>query len=320
MKNKFVIFLFMLTIFPSKAQNRDIPDWANFFNQKEYNQFIDLIEKYFKEKKCKIQLSDGVIIAEDNDFGFNNLGIVNVAQTCKQAKQCEWKRIINDHFESLIESFKFDSEFQKIIDDFEKVKQYLGVKLYHIDFINSVGKENTVYRSITDEIVELLIFDLPTSVQSVKPEYLKIWERQSDELFDLGIKNINFQYQPEISEQKLGDIKIWFVQGDHLYATNIILEPDKMLRYIGNEGALIAIPHRHAVLIYPIESLEVTKAINILIPIINGMNIEGPGSISGKLYWYNKGKMLDLPYKLTDQKLEFYPPDEFVTVLNRLKE
>ena len=52
-----------------------------------------------------------------------------------------------------------------------------------------------------------------------------------------------------------------------------------MLKYIGTEGALIGVPHRHTVIINPIESLEVAKAINILIPIINGMNIEGPVSI-----------------------------------------
>ena len=133
----------------------------------------------------------------------------------------------------------------------------------------------------------------------------------------MNIKNNN---PLEISEQKLGDFKIWFVQSDHFYASNIILDKKGLTKYIGSKGALIGIPHRHAVLIYPIENLEVAKAINTMIPITKGMYSDGPGSISSHLFWYNGGELIDLPYEISDKKLKFTPPESFLTMLNTLKE
>jgi hypothetical protein len=315
------ILIIMISLFSScKGQNRNVPEWANFFDKKEYNCFIDIVEEYFKQKNFKISINDGVVTVENNDLGLNNLGLVNLAQICKQEKRNVWKEIVIDHFNRLIEANKFEADFNSKINDFEQIKQYIGVRLYHKDYLKTVGKENTVYKELTDEIVELRVFDLPHTVSSIKPENISTWNKKTDELFDLGFKNIKSNYPLEISQQDMKDYKIWFVQSDNVFASNILLDRDDLNRYLGKYGALIGIPHRHAVIIYPIENLEVAKAINSLIPIIKGMNNEGPGSISDKLYWYNDNKLINLPYKIAGNKLQFYPPDDFVNMLNKLKD
>lgn len=313
--------IIMISLFSScKGQNRNVPEWANFFDKKEYNYFIDIVEEYFKQKNLKISINEGVIIIENNDFELNNLGLLNLAQICKQESKSLWKEIIVDHFNRMIDANKFEADFNKIINDFEQIQQYIGVRLYHKEYVETVGKENTVYREITDEIIELLVFDLPHTVTSIKPENVSAWNKQTNDLFQIGFKNIKSNYPLEISQQDMDEYSIWFIQSDNVFASNILLDKDDLKKYIGKYGALIGVPHRHAVIIYPIENLEVTKAINSLIPIIKGMNNEGPGSISDKLYWYNDNRLINLPYDIGDNKLQFYPPDDFVTMLNRLEE
>jgi len=315
------ILIIMISLFSScKGQNRNVPEWANFFDKKEYNCFIDIVEEYFKQKNFKISINDGVVIVENDDFGLNNLGLVNLAQICKQENRNAWKEIVADHFNRMIEANNFETDFNKKIKDFNQIQQYIGVRLYHKEYIETVGRENTVYRELTDEIVELLVFDLPRTVTSIKPENISAWNKQTNELFDIGFKNIKSNYPLEISQQDMKDYKIWFIQSDNVFASNILLDKAELKKYIGKHGSLIGVPHRHAVIIYPIENLEVTKAINSLIPIIKGMNNEGPGSISDKLYWYNDNKLINLPYNIGDNKLQFYPPDDFVTMLNGLKD
>ena len=315
------ILIIMISLFSScKGKNRNVPGWANFFDKKEYNYFIDIVEDYFNQKNFKFSINNGAVIVEENDFGFNNLGLVNLAQICKQEKRNDWKEIIADHFNRMIEANKFDTEFKKKINDFEQIRQYIGVRLYHKEYIETVGKENAVYKELTNEIVELLVFDLPHTVTSIKPENITNWNKQANELFDLGFKNIKANYPLEISQQDMQDYKIWFIQSDHVFASNILLDNDEIKKYTGKHGALVGVPHRHAVILYPINDLEVVKAINSLIVIISGMNNEGPGSISDKLYWYNDGNFTDLPYKIEDKKLQFFPPDNFVQTLNGLKE
>lgn len=314
------ILIIMISLFSScKGQNRDVPEWANFFDKKEFNSFLEIVEEYFKEKDLDFSINDEVVIVQIDNLGLNQLGLVNLAQICNQENRNVWKELIADQFNGTIEAIKFDDEFKKNINDFEQVKQYIGVRLYNKEYIETVGKENTIYKELTDEIVELLVFDLPHTVSSIKPANITGWNKPVDELFDLGFKNIKSNYPLEISRQDMGDYQIWFIQSNNVFASNILLDIDEIKKYLGKHGALIGVPHRHATILYTIENIEVVKAINSLIPIINGMNNEGPGSISHKLYWYNDNKLIDLPYKIEDNNLQFYPPDNFISMLNELK-
>jgi len=103
------------------------------------------------------------------------------------------------------------------------------------------------------------------------------------------------------------------------FGPNIVFDLKNRKELLNDMGVLIAMPHRHAVIIYPIKTLEVVDAINSLIPIVDGMNQEGPGSLTNQLYYYKNEIFLNLPYKLSDGKVEFTPPDEFIEVLNNLQ-
>ncbi len=87
---------------------------------------------------------------------------------------------------------------------------------------------------------------------------------------------------------------------------------------IGTYGSLVGVPHRHAVLIYPIENIEVVKVITNLIPIITGMYSEGPGSLSPDLFWHRDGILEQLPYQLEDNTIQFTPTERFLEMLNSL--
>src|SRR5258705_12485514 len=86
-------------------------------------------------------------------------------------------------------------------------------------------------------------------------------------------------------------------------------------------GAIVAVPHRHAVLFLPIEDMRVMDAVNSMIPIAFGMYQEGPGSLSSGLYWWRSRALTHLPTKVSAQSISFSPPDAFVQeVLNRVPE
>jgi hypothetical protein len=207
-----------------KKDYKEVPEWANFFSQQEYTYFINLVETFFKQNGFEFTLDDGYVNVSDNDFGLNKLGLTNLAQTCYQENRSRWKGIISNHFNRMIEISEFESEFSKKVDEFENVKKYIGVRIYPIGYVQNVGPENTIYRNVTDELVELLIFDLPHAVINIKREVTEKWKISSDELFSIGQKNIRLNYKLEISEQSMTDFNIWFIQSDHVFASNIILE------------------------------------------------------------------------------------------------
>jgi hypothetical protein len=320
MFKKFLIVIMFSFLSFGKKDYKEVPEWANFFSQQEYTYFINLVETFFKQNGFEFTLTDGYVNVSANDFGLNTLGLTNLAQTCYQANRSRWKGIISNHFNRMIEISEFESEFYKKVDEFENVKKYIGVRIYPIGYVQNVGPENTIYRNVTDELVELLIFDLPHAVINVKQEVSKKWEINNEELFSIGEKNIKNNYNIDVTEQSMTDFDIWFIQSDHVFASNILLHNDELSKYLGKKGAIIGAPHRHAVIIYPINELEeVIKAVNTLPFVISGMYNEGPGSISEKMFWYIDQSFIDLPYKLTEDKLQFFPPEVFVNMLNEFK-
>lgn len=307
-------------IFKKNEDLSNVPGWADFLSPSEYSKFLKSLNNYFRKKNIKYELGDGLIKVGSNKFGFNQLGLSNIAQLCKLEGVSKYKKLIGDHFDSLIKANEFDSEFQKIVDDYEKSKSYLGVRLYNDEYLEQIGEELVISRNVAPEINEMLIYDLPESVTSVQPEQASKWGKTYEELFEIGANNLKSKYNYNISHEDFGGFKIWFVQADHFFVPNILLELAENPKMIGSKGSLIGAPHRHAVIIYPIEDLEVVTAINQLIPTIKGMNTEGPGSLSPNLYWFYDEKIVSLPYELENEQLKFTPPESFVSILNSLNE
>ena len=308
----------MFSIFKRKKDIPEIPKWASFFNRAEYQDFVSAVENYFYAKNVTYDFGDGVLNAGPNDFGFSTLGLINVAQVCKQNEQSDYTQIIKEHFDCLIRADLFDKEFKQIVHNYEEVKQYIGTRLYSTDLFLQVEKEKILGIDFAGDVFKTLIFDLPDSISWITPDQVDKWNKSLDELFEMGIQNIKNKYPLDISQQKFDEFKIWFIQGDHFFTPNIVFDLNNQQKLIGSKGSLIGIPHRHAVIIYPIENIEVVKAINTLIPVVNGMYEEGPGSVSNNLFWYQNGKFENLPYKIEDNKIQFYPQENFTAMLNTL--
>jgi hypothetical protein len=145
------------------------------------------------------------------------------------------------------------------------------------------------------------------------------WNKTNEELYETGLANIRMKYTEKFYAEDVNAIKIWFIEGDHLFVTNNVLYLHLLSVPSSAYGSLVGIPNRHVVVIYPIEDLGVVDALHPFISILEGLYNEGPGSISQKLYWHRDGQLLNLPYSLSDNNLEFKPPEEFVAVMNLLQ-
>jgi len=309
----------MFSFFKKKKDgDTSVPDWALFFSATEYNAFVSELENYFKGLNVAVELSDGVVIADEKAFGFEKLGLTNVAQVCKQEKIADYKEIIAAHFDAMIRAQQFEVTFNAIADNFEEVRKYIGVRLYDNAYVDMLGKELTLGKDFAGEIYAMIVFDFPDSIVNIQPTQIKAWAKTVEELFQIGVENTKNAYPLTISSVDFGAFNCWFVQGEHFFTPNVVFELENRKELLGSKGALIGIPHRHAALIYSIETIEVIAAINALIPTIYGMNEEGPGSLSNQLFWYKDGVFTELPYSLQEGEMKFTPPANFVELLNEL--
>jgi hypothetical protein len=310
-----------MSLFKKSKGGEGVPDWANFFTKEEYENFMDIISGYFAKYDVEFEIEDGVALLKNPHRGYDNFGLINLGQTCRISPPEEWESNIADFFRSMERTHEFEQELESKLTDFEFVRPFIGLRIYNAGFMDSVGQENFIFRPLTEQVVTMLVFDLPDSIKNISPDTVEPWGKTIDELFTLGYENSKESYPFNVEKETFGESDFWLNHGDHFFAPNIVLSlNDENKHLVGTHGALVGLPHRHIALIYPIENLGVLGAINTLIPVIYGMYEEGPGSISNELYWYKDGQLHNLPYEMTEEELNFSPPDDFFELLNSLEE
>lgn len=294
----------------------EVPAWAAFFEKEEYRYFLECIYDYFRRKKIAIQMEDGIIRTEDESLG--QMGLRNIAQLCRQIGKGEWSAAIGEHFDSLIDSYAFSREFEKYQNDYGYVRPYLGVRLYPASSVASIGVDNVIGDYFTDDIFRMLVYDFPQSVHNVQPSHPAVWNKSVEELLETGKNNIRQNYDFAIQAHSLGDVEVYFAEGEHFFVPNIVFDLENQPLLTGTHGALVGLPHRHAALFYPIEDMKVVTALNTLIPVVKGMYDEGPGALSKEVLYYRNGRFTPIPYRMEDNTLSITPPETFVEMLKYL--
>lgn len=298
------------------------PVWAAFFSDGQFRHFKRLIEGYFRGKGQPFSWGNGVItLAPGEPGGLHQLGLVNLAQLCARNEPREWGQIVQDHFDTLAKSHSEQKVLEQRLTDFSRVQDLLAVRLWPEDYLDDLDHARMIYRRDLAGTISALVYDLPSSIRNVTPEEAGTWDRDIDELFRIGLDNVRETCIPDLSQQNLGDgIRVTLMSDESFFVASHALLLEDHDGCVGPFGALVGVPHRHVLLAYPIESLGVVQAIPRLIAVIAGMEREGPGSISPRLYWYQAGEYLDLPYAIKDNALHFSPPEPFLEMLDLLGE
>ncbi|MBV8880801.1 MAG: hypothetical protein JO332_12595 [Planctomycetaceae bacterium] len=298
----------------------DVPEWARFFTPEEYRAFVEELSLELGRRSLRFELGDGTVTVTPPSGEPADYGLLNLAQTCHATPRVEWAPTIREHFDNAFRSSRDAQEIDARADRLDNVREWLKVRLYHTDYLSQMGDSGLIHRQPADGLVETLVYDLPGSVRTVPPDHARGWGVPVDELFRLGLANVRAERPgPVLQTFDVGKgAVIRALVGDSFFTASHILFLEEHLGKTPEFGALVAVPHRHAALFYPIADLGVMAAVNSMIPIAFGMYQEGPGSLSSGLYWWRPGRLTLLPTKVTAQSITFSPPDEFVTeVLNR---
>ncbi len=295
-----------------------VPDWANFLSPENYHSFLTAVNAYFKSLGNPYTIDDGVVHTKwmDNGMGIQNMGLLNVAQMCGRSLPAEHGDIVRNHFEMMRKSENFMEVFVNQINDFEFVRSFIGTRLYHPDHLSGQLKDKVIHKSVADGIIAMLVFDLPQTIMSVQTDQLAVWGMTAEELFEIGIHNIRENYNFEVVDLDAG-VPLKAVVQDHFFGGNILFELERAPALLGTHGTLVAVPHRHTTMLFPIEDESMLLALQALIPMTNGMFNEGPGSISQDIYWYHQGLFECIPYEISaDGVVTISPPDSYSALLN----
>jgi hypothetical protein len=158
----------------------------------------------------------------------------------------------------------------------------------------------------------VLAVDLPSSVVTVLSETRSRWTIADDALFELARENVARFDAPTVEDlDEEESLPLRALYGDSFFIASHLLH---LPRYVDPppHGLLVAVPHRHALLLHRIQDARVVLAVNALLGMAHHMHREGPGSLSSQLYWWRDGRLIRLPSEVDDGTLRFMPPPAFV--------
>ncbi len=297
---------------------QNVPTWASFFTHEQYATFLAEVSNYLSERNIDGTIDDGTVNINQGD---QRLGLQNLAQICNQNDGAQWREIVFQHFDSVYSSIVEEDFSAAKGASFEQIRSQLAVRLQPDQILNSEASEHIVYRVHLPGTVSLLALDMPTAISSVTWEMVQGWNKTVDELFEIALDNIKQQPFPKPDTVTADDgTELISFFGDDFFVTTRALFFSTQPDLLGAYGSLVAVPHRHAMLCYPIYDMEVLSAISTMLPATIGMYSEGPGSLSAQLYWYDGEEFMLLPYQLDGAQLNFEPPLEFVQMLENLSD
>lgn len=293
------------------------PAWASFFSPLEWERFILAVERELTGRQLPCQYHEEGFFTVQVDETEMGMGLSNLAQICRQAGRDQWAEIIRNHFEQILNVQNDHAD--DLLHDFERVKDQLFIRLMALD---GAPRQNlAVARNDIPGTIAYLAIDLLNTVRSISTGDVENWQKTPGQLYDIGLQNV--RTKSVVQEQRVSvdeGIEFIGVMGEDFFAASHALLLHEHPEWLGAYGALLIIPTRHTFVLYPINDLQFTKAMQYLAVMATGMEKEGPGSISNRIYWYSDGCYVDIPYTIENKKVTVTPPAEFVALMNRIAE
>lgn len=290
------------------------PEWASFMGDEEYARFVEVVRSDLVARGLTFELNSGEGTLRVTGNGDPQLlGLANLAQQCHRIPGASWASTVHRHFDTLLLGTPKAAEFLNLLaGDFNRAKEYLKVRIHPAGY--ATGLDATVSEVVADDLVSVLVYDLPDSVVTVHPNHVAKWGVPSHDLFQLGLRNVRSEGLLTLERIALsnGASVDQFEDPDNYFGASHALLLHEYFDPLPELGILIAIPHRHGMVVHPIRDQSARTSLGALFYLTPRLYEQGPGSISQGIYWYRAGVFTNLPYEVDENdEVSFYPPPSF---------
>lgn len=301
-----------------RRREPDVPEWASFMTPSEYGEFTATVSAEVSGLGLDWMWSDGAVVVHFDD-GPYTMGLANLAQMAHAAEPEDRAELIRGHFARLIALRGDESRERPAFDD---VAGLLKVRVWaEADLPEEFP---LVAKPFVEGLLAVLCVDWPEEVSTVHAEDADGWGPGRDELWKLAERNTRADPDVEIEVMTTSDgegLPVSMCAGDSFFSASRALWPDELIPgEPSTEDVLVAFPNRHLGIACPVADTRIIDVISWLAGFVHDRYVEGPGSISDDLYWWRGGEWMRLPVEVQDGNVQFFPPDPFVEVLNRLAE
>ncbi|MDP9844622.1 hypothetical protein [Streptosporangium lutulentum] len=228
----------------------------------------------------------------------------------------DWPMLVSEHLSHTLDAA--DEPLDAC--DLSQVHSLLRTR---IQLDEDLGSAHVVGRHLTADLVEVLIIKYGETGRPVRPEEAGCWPITAAQALDLALENVRQDERLSVTEGDLGGVAIRRLSGPTASAA-------AHLRHLGDylpvpsDGVLVALPDPATLIVHPVESIGVVRAIERL-RLFAQREFDlgvGAGALSSQVYWWHDGRLRLIRSDLVNQdgqtRLVVAPPPEFARVLAAL--
>jgi hypothetical protein len=283
--------------------------WAGPLEGNELDEFLRQLRADLDARGWRYEIGDEAL--EQLEPERRELGLGNLAQGWRLAEPDERPGVVREHFDNLAAAAE-----DEIPTDFETARPLLRVRIAAPDYVAYI--DAPMARPVADGLVAVLAVDSPTAAHLVSREVVAPWGRGEDELFAAGLAGVREEEGLATQAFDVQGARLTALTGESLYTATWALWADELDPPAAGHGTLVAVPHRHTVLVHAIRDTSAIVAASHLARMAASMHREGPGSISPGVYWVRDGEFERVPTIVRDGDVTLVPSDELIELLNSL--
>lgn len=173
---------------------------------------------------------------------------------------------------------------------------------------------------VAEGLAVALVSHRPEGQRPVDPDELVTWGLARDESFHLASANVRAGALPTVTAHSpAAGAELLFISGPNPDVSAHALWLDDLVGRLPPAGALLAVPHRRAVLAHRLERWDhAVEAVNLLLLMGHSAWAQGPGPVSPGLYWWRDGGFTSLGGTVDGDAIGFDPPEELLEALEQL--
>ncbi|MEV0977445.1 immunity 49 family protein [Streptomyces sp. NPDC049915] len=243
--------------------------------------------------------------------------LTTLAQRCRDIPEEQWPELVRQHFARLENASRGD-------EDAEELLRGTRLRLLPDDaFPEEAAGSFRYVRPVADGLLAALALDTPESVRILHDG--DVARVDAEQLWAAGRANLLAEPVRHEEVRTAAGAVLHSVYGDsHFVASRALALPELVREVTGRDlpeaGALVAVPTRHLLAFHPIADGTVVDAVNDLGSYALGACQDGPGSLTPRLYWWHRGRLVCLTHIDEETRsLSVRAPQELLELMKRLR-
>lgn len=214
-----------------------------------------------------------------------------------------------------------DDDTAPLPTDIDELRALLRVRLIPESEL-AAAPVPTVHRVVLPHVAALLVLDLPDRLVVVTPERAtELADGETrDELWELAEQQVRDHDHPDIDVEEPADgVPIMVLSSPSYFGATHVLWADRFLD-APPDGLLLAVPHRHLVLVHGVRDAGAQVALPNLALLARHHHDQGEGPVSPWLYWWHDETYhrIEVAMNADGTELSLGIPEALQEALNRL--